>query len=152
MTMTGIEAVDTSVQKTNLWLKDIMTLLNWESREKAYSVLRAVLMAVRDRLTIDESADFSAQLPLVIRGIYYDGWRPAGVPIKMRTKAEFFARVSEFLRSTDPELNVEAAVRAVIATIKKHVTAGEVSNIKGRMPKKLFDLWEESKEEVASHK
>ena len=141
MAMTGIQAVDTSVQKMNLWLNDIMSELQWDSREKAYSALRAVLLTVRDRLTIDESADFSAQLPLIIRGIYYDIWRPSVVPVRIRTKEDFSNCVRQFLRS-DTDYDAERVSRAVIRVIKKYVTEGEVKDMKALMPKALLDIWE----------
>ncbi len=73
MPMTGLESFDTTVQKTNIWLKDIMQEEGWEDRHKAYLVLRSVLHAVRDMLTIDEAAHLGSQLPMLLRGVYYDG-------------------------------------------------------------------------------
>jgi uncharacterized protein (DUF2267 family) len=140
MAMTGIEAVDTSVQKTSIWLKDLMRELNWRSKEKAYSVLRAVLQTIRDRLTVEESADFSAQLPLVVRGIYYDGWRPSKVPQKFHTKDDFLEHVRMRLKF-DPDIDIEQAVRAVTGVIKTHVSEGQVRKMKGMMPKALAPLW-----------
>jgi uncharacterized protein (DUF2267 family) len=78
-TTTHVEAIDRSVDKANVWLKDMTTELGGE-RHEAYAALRAVLHTLRDRLTVDEAAQLGAQLPLVIRGIYYENWDPSDTP------------------------------------------------------------------------
>jgi uncharacterized protein (DUF2267 family) len=85
MSRTGYRSFDTTVDKTNRILKKIEESYGWpkERRNQSYNALRAVLHALRDRLTVDESADFAAQLPMLVRGVYYDGWDPSRVPKKM---------------------------------------------------------------------
>ncbi len=73
MSMTGLDVFDTTVQKTNIWLKEIMEALGWENKHKAYLALRATLHALRDRLIFEEAVQFAAQMPMLIRGLYYEG-------------------------------------------------------------------------------
>src|SRR5258706_13987050 len=74
---------DTTIRKTADWLRQIMQALGWENEQRAYLALRAVLHTLRDRLPIAEAAHLGAQLPMLIRGFYYDGWKPASKPLKL---------------------------------------------------------------------
>ena len=73
MSTIGLEVFDKTVQTTNAWLKEIMEVTG-PDRHRAYRVLAAVLHALRDRLTVDEAAQLAAQLPILVRGLYYDQW------------------------------------------------------------------------------
>ena len=140
MSMTGLEVFDTTVHKTNSWLKKLMQELHREDRRKAYLALRATLHALRDRLTVEEVAQLGAQLPMLIRGFYYEGWDPTGKPLKIRDKEEFLGLVAEEFR-TDDTLNPELIARAVFKVLSDRVTAGEIEDVKHVMPAEIRELW-----------
>jgi uncharacterized protein (DUF2267 family) len=73
MSSTGLEAFDKTLQITHVWLDEIMAELG-PDRQRAYHALRAVLHALRDRWPLNLAAHLGAQLPLLVRGIYYDNW------------------------------------------------------------------------------
>jgi uncharacterized protein (DUF2267 family) len=74
MSTTGLEIFDTTVQKTHIWLNEIMDELGWEDNwHRAYLALRTVLHELRDHLTTEEATDLGAQLPMLVRGFYYEG-------------------------------------------------------------------------------
>jgi hypothetical protein len=77
MSTTGLPVFDTTVQETNLWLKAIMESLHTDDRHLAYLSLRATLHALRDRLGSENAVHLAAQLPMLLRGLYYEGWRLA---------------------------------------------------------------------------
>jgi uncharacterized protein (DUF2267 family) len=139
MSATGLEVFDKTLQTTNTWLKEIMATTG-PDRQRAYRVLRAVLHALRDRLTIDEVAHLGAQLPLLVRGLYYDQWHPAGKPERMRHLGEFLTAVAAELDDIGP-INAEDAARAVFAVLDEHVAAGEIEDVKGMLPAELRRLW-----------
>ena len=86
---TGLDTFDKTVRKSNLWLKDVMERLDTRDRHHAYSTLRAVLHALRDRIGAESSAHLGAQLPMLLRGLFYEGWDPTGKPTKERHEAAF---------------------------------------------------------------
>ena len=94
MSATGLDVFDRTVHGTNNWLNDLMQVLGWQDRHKAYMALKATLHALRDRLTVEEVAQLGAQLPMLIRGFYYEGWDPTGKPLRARHKEEFLPKSS----------------------------------------------------------
>jgi uncharacterized protein (DUF2267 family) len=140
MSTTGLEVFDKTVQTTNAWLKEIMEVTG-PDRHRAYRVLAAVLHALRDRLTVDEAAQLGAQLPILVRGLFYDQWHhPAGKPERLRHKDEFLAEVAAELDDIKP-INPEQATRAVFSVLERHIAPGEIEDIKATLPSQLRELW-----------
>lgn len=142
MSATGLEVFDETVQQTNIWLKEVMEELG-PDRKRAYRATRAVLHALRDRLVVDEAAHLGAQLPMLVRGIYYEGWKPSAVPTKERTSEAFFEKVSEELQDIRP-INAQSAAEAVFRTLFKHVTQGEIEDVQAVLPEDLRKIWSQT--------
>ena len=142
MSTTGIRAFDSTLQTTNVWLNDILDRLGWQDKHRAYHALRAVLHALRDRLPVDQAAALGAQLPLLVRGIYYEGWHPAGTPVKKRHLEAFLAPIADAFRD-DRDAQPEEIARGVFQVIAKHVTPGEIEHVKITLPEELRALWRE---------
>ena len=140
MSVTGLDVFDTTLHKTNNWLNELMQLLGWQDKHKAYLALRATLHALRDRLTVEEVAQLGAQLPMLIRGFYYEGWDPTGKPLKDRHKEEFLARIEEQFRG-DNRIDPEQVARAVFTVLADRVTEGEIEDVKHILPAEIQDLW-----------
>ncbi len=141
MSITGLEVFDTTLQKTHLWLKEIVTELEWQHNPSwAYLALRTVLHALRDHLTIEEATDLGAQLPMLIRGFYYEGWTLTGKPIKDRHADEFFVQIAQAFRE-DARIDPEKVARAVFRVLSRHITAGELGDVIQNLPAPLRALW-----------
>jgi uncharacterized protein (DUF2267 family) len=141
MSMTGLDVFDATLQKTNEWLDDITDELALENRHAAYASLRATLHALRDRLVLEEAVHLGAQLPMLVRGFYYEGWRAVPEPVKMH-REEFLLRVEEELTAKSTvNLDSEAVVRAVFQILSRRVSRGEIDQIEQSLPKDLRDLW-----------
>jgi uncharacterized protein (DUF2267 family) len=99
-----------------------------------------VLQAVRDWLPTNEAADLAAQLPELLRGVYYEHWRPANTPVRERSKADFLARVDQAFK-TDPLIFTPDAVSTVFAMLSDKISAGEIEDVRHALPADLRELW-----------
>src|SRR5205823_3478891 len=123
MSTTGLDVFDKTIQTTNIWLDEIMARMG-PDRQVAWHILGAVLRPLRDRLPLDDAAHLGAQLPLLVRGLYYDQWHSPSTMNKDRHQEEFLARVEHGLRDTRL-VNVHDAARTVFAVLCKHVAPGQ---------------------------
>lgn len=139
MATTGFRGFDHTLQETHQWLNEIAGEIGNPDRQLAYHALRGVLFALRDRITVEEVMNLSAQLPLLIRGIYFEGYNVAGKPEKYHAD-EFLARVSRELHKVGPA-NAEKATMAVLRVLDRHVTLGETNDIYYALPKDIRRLW-----------
>jgi uncharacterized protein (DUF2267 family) len=105
-----------------------------------YSALRITLHALRDRLTVEEVAHLGAQLPMLVRGFYYEGWDPTGKPEKVRHKEQFLARIEQEFKNDD-SVDPEVVARAVFFVLSHRVTQGEIEDVKHILPEELRSLW-----------
>lgn len=128
--------IDRSVEKAHIWLNDLAEQLGTNDHRQAYRVLRAYLHALRDRLPVDEAAQLAAQLPELIRGIYYEGWNPSSTPVRYRDLADFLDRISADA-GLDGETAASYAVSAAAAVLRRHVSAGEIEDVRATLPEEL---------------
>lgn len=143
MTTTGLDVFDATIQQTNEWLGEIAEELHTDNRRHAYLALRGALHALRDNLVVDEAADLAAQLPMLVRGIYYEGWNPSKTPVKDRDRDLFLERVGgAFERANTDGIYPEPAARAVFRVLSRHVTAGEVNDVRSSLPEEIRALWD----------
>jgi uncharacterized protein (DUF2267 family) len=140
MSASGLEAIDTSVQKTHVWLKEIMEQLETDDRHQAYMALKVTLHALRDWLSIEEAAQLGAQLPMIIRGLFYEGWRPAGKRDRA-TSWETFMKPVYLAVCQDGSSTPEEVVSAVFRTLYKHISSGEIDDVIGQLPRDIRSLW-----------
>jgi uncharacterized protein (DUF2267 family) len=139
MSTTGLEVFDTTVHTTNQWLNEICEVIG-PDRQRAYDVLRAVLHSLRDRLTVDQAAHLGAQLPMLVRGIYFEGWKPSRNPQKYRSQEEFLRHVTDELRNVRPT-DPKDGTRAVFKVINHHIDPGEASDVMQALPKEVRTMW-----------
>ena len=141
MSANGLEVFDKTLETTHIWLKEIMTDLG-PDKQVAWKVLSTVLHKLRDRLSINLAAHLGAQLPLLVRGVYYDQFEPARMPSECRSREEFVAEVSEWLSDTRP-VDPEDAIRSVFRVLSRHVSQGQIDHVKQALPNPVRLMWDD---------
>ena len=126
-------------EKAEQWVKDMMVALDTDDPQLALHALRAGLHALRDRLPVEEAAHLSAQMPLVIRGLFFENWRPAGKPLHIRHPNDFLALViANFAPRTDAY--ADDILRALFQVLGKHISQGEITDVVMSLPEPLLEL------------
>ena len=139
MSFTGVDSLDRSISKTNQWLADIAASFGTDDRRLAYRVTRAWLHTLRDRLPVQVAAHFAAQLPELLRGVFYDGWHPGRVPVKYG-RAEYITRFASDARVHDSE--VPQAASLVTGVVRRHASDGVVDEVLAVLPADIREVLE----------
>lgn len=144
MAATGLEVFDKTLQTTNIWLDDIMEEIG-PDRQRAWHALGAVLRALRDRLPLELAVHLGAQLPLLVRGAYYEQWHLGGHGPAPRKLDDFLELVAGNLQGTRP-MRLEDVTQAVFRTLARHVDAGQVRKVVDALPTEIRRFWREGGE------
>ena len=114
--------------------------LGWQDRSRAYPALQVVLHALRDRLPLEAVAALGSQLPLLVRGMYYEGWSPSGTPPQESEKQAFLSQIATAFRN-NPEVDPERVAQAVFRVLKRYAASGELRNEGLIFPPAIRVLW-----------
>ena len=140
---TGVGSLNHAIEQTQPWITDVARAMagggSEPDREAATTALRAVLAATRDNLVVDEAADFAAQLPTIVRGLYYQGWKPSETPAKDRSRTAFLDRVAAYL--ANEAIDPEAASRAVFAVLCERMPGGEPAQVRNMLTAEVKAMW-----------
>jgi uncharacterized protein (DUF2267 family) len=139
MSFTGVDSLDASISKSNAWLADIDAAFGTKDRRFAYRVLRAWLHSLRDALSAEVAAHFAAQLPELLRGVFFDGWNPNKVPHKF-DRAEFVTRFAREAQVRDSDVTKSAKI--VTAVARQHMSPGGVAHPLDHLPAGIRDVLE----------
>jgi uncharacterized protein (DUF2267 family) len=142
MSLGSVDSIERTVQKTNSWIAEVASEVGIDDPNETWRILRAYLQVLRDRLTVEEAAQFAAQLPTLLRGAFYDGFEPKNQPEKFRHRDELFVRFGEVARplSVDPAQALAATTRV----LRRHVTEGEFEDVLAQLPTELRELLEQA--------
>ena len=143
MSTQGLEGLERTVQLTHIWINDLDRQLKWNNKARSYRLLKAVLHGLRDSLKVNEAADLGAQLPGLLRGAYYEQWRPAATPVKKRSIEQFLNRVNESFKR-DPLVNPPMAVMAVFQLLSRKISEGEIEDVRRCLPVQIRKAWPET--------
>lgn len=139
MSANGLDVFDRTLHTTNSWLKEISEELDVD-RHAAWKILSVVLHKLRDRLPVDLSAHLGSQLPLLVRGVYYDQYQPAKQPSRCNSLEEFVDEVGEWLTDAKP-VDPQRAIGAVVGVLSRHLAPGQVEKVRMNLPKAIRSIW-----------
>jgi len=145
MSATGLDVFDKTLQTTNSWLDEISQTLG-PDRKLAWKVLSIVLHKLRDRIPVDLSAHLGAELPLLVRGTYYDQFEPSKQPSDWDLD-RFADEVEKGLSGVRP-VNPRKAIRAVFSVLSRHVPRGQIAKVQHALPEDLRASWLSAEESV----
>ena len=140
MTPTHLEVLDHAVHEANVWLGDLMQELGTDDRREAWSALKGALHALRDRIGPAHAVRLGAQLPLLVRGVFYEGFRLAQPQSRER-------RVEPFLEHVERDVHgaltghPERAVKAVFALLSRRIDPAEAAKLLNLFPGQMRRLW-----------
>jgi uncharacterized protein (DUF2267 family) len=94
---------------------------------------------MRDRLTVESAAKLAAQLPTLIRGIFYEEWTPSRTPLPIHDVNAFLVHVQSTARMTG-KTEASLAVEGVTRVLRRHVSPGEIDDILAILPDPIKTL------------
>lgn len=141
MQHTGIATFSHGAEQAQQWVNELAGDLKWSDERRVFRLLRSVLHTLRDFISIEEVADLSAQLPLLVRGIYFEGWNPAKSPVKRRKRKHFIERIKGDFPD-DPLDQPAEAIGTTLTLLAKKLPGGEIRQIRQSLPKSLRKLWQ----------
>lgn len=141
--MKHLAVFENTQQKTAHWIESVAQNMGSTDMERSYHVLRSVLHAVRDRLPPDDAVHLAAQMPMLVRGFYYEGWHPSKTPERYRHKQNFLEHIAHDVPNLDPTQQ-ERAVTAVFSVLSHELSGGEAEQVRHALPAEVRELWESS--------
>jgi len=140
MSASGLDVFDKTLQTTHIWLNEITEVMG-PDKQVAWHVLGGVLRAVRDRVPLDLAAHLGAELPILVRGIYYDQWHPSAQPERYRSVDEFLECVVKNLGGIRP-VDPRDAARSVFDVLSRHLPEGQIRKVRDSLPEEVRALWQ----------
>jgi uncharacterized protein (DUF2267 family) len=131
---------DNAVQKSRDWIKEIKMKLYLHSEHEAYAAFRAVVHALRDRLTVEEAIGLGSHMPMLLRGCYYEGWDPKNKSIRGRSAEEFLQKVEDEFPFERMHKSPEEIVAGVFRVLEQRI-GGETEEVKSHFHRDLRALW-----------
>jgi uncharacterized protein (DUF2267 family) len=135
-----IHVFERTTHEAHEWVNDLAGRTGWSNEREVLRLLRTVLTKIRDHLPVNEMAQFSAQLPMLVRGMFFEGWQPKLTPVQERHAEDFIAAVDAQVGDVI-DYQGPSDIKAVFNVINAHISRGEVEDVRACLPQELRDLW-----------
>lgn len=133
-------------QKGNEFLEEVRLEVGDNTDiERAGRILRSVFHVLRDVISKEESLQLISQFPMALKSVYVDGWT-------LKKPQEHIRHIDDFLTavvkkdspggycSFKSKKEAKHAIEAVFKVLKKHVSKGEIEDIRDTLPLELKSL------------
>lgn len=140
MTQSHKKTINHTTKLTYEWISQLDDLLGWDDKDQSFHIMRVTLRALRDVLPVEEIAQLSAQLPMLVRGLFYEGWDPSGYEQERHDKEGFVERVKNEMLPAELE-NPELAISAVFVLLSTRISTGEINDVRSNLRKDLRKIW-----------
>lgn len=135
-----IHVFERTTHEAHEWVNELAGRTGWTSERDVLRLLRVVLTKTRDHLLVDEMAQFAAQLPIVLRGMFYEGWQPKKTPIHERHAADFVADIETKIKDV-ADYAGSADIKAVFNLLNARLSRGEIEDVRACLPTELREMW-----------
>jgi uncharacterized protein (DUF2267 family) len=140
------------VANANAFVNEVGRALGDQSdTERARRIVRSVLHTLRARLSIDESMHLLAQLPMLLKAIYVDGWKLSSSGNRgIHSEDDFLFEMLQTdghagHRDFPDRQDARKAAVAVLGVISRHVASGEMDALEHSMPRPIRHLIEDAR-------
>lgn len=136
-----VESFETTLRTSYDWIHTFGDALGQTHGQLCYRGMRAVLHALRDRLLPEtEIAPFAAQLPTLLRGVFYEGWQPNAPRPRIKSPEELYDLIAAELAG-GLHASPAAIAKAAFETLNQRVDGGEIRKIRHLVPEPIRDIW-----------
>jgi uncharacterized protein (DUF2267 family) len=110
-------------------------------------VTTAVFHTLRERITVEESMHLISNLPMILKGIYVDGWKITKHIYDADTLEDFLNEVIQHTPRQDGydfggKQMARDTVKAVLRVLRRYVDEGEIRHIQQQLPEGVAALFE----------
>jgi uncharacterized protein (DUF2267 family) len=129
-------------QEADHFINDLALLLGRpDDPDHALRVLKSVLHALRKKITVFDTLHIISQLPLILKGIYVDGWELDQPLSEAETIDEFLELIRNFTPNAKNDFaNDEEAkekIRIVFFALRQYVSEDEFDHVRDELPKEI---------------
>ncbi len=120
-------------------LADARETSGLSTRNQVYTMVQAVLLTFRRRLSLADALRFAGVLPPVLRAIFVADWDPDAPPAPFGDRADWTREAQALRRHHNfaPESCIADTARA----LRRHVDAAAFDAVLDRLPVEARDFW-----------
>ena len=141
-----LNAFDNHCQEATRFIKNIAVQLGTpDDTEHAVRVLKCIFRALRRKLIPDESLHIVSQLPLLLKGMYVDGWDIYEPISEAKTFDEFLNDIRDNTEGRegedfDDDEQARKKIAAVFNVLKEFISDSELDYIHDELPKEVVEM------------